>query len=234
MKTILVAAAYNEEGKVGTVVKRGKPFVDEVLIVDDGSKDNTYNEAKEAGAIMIKLEKNQGVGAAMRMGMKYAAKNKYDVAIFMGGDNQDSPEEIPRLLKKIEEGYDFVQGSRYLPGGATIDLPKFRQITTKLHSALFNFLVGNKFKVTDGTNGFRAYKTSIFKDPRIKMDQKWLNRYELEVYLYYKIIDQGYKLIETPVTKSYPPGKSYSKMIPIISWWSITKPLIYLKFGIKK
>lgn len=232
MKKILIAPAYNEEGKIGQVVKRSKPFVNEVLVVNDFSKDKTPEEAKKAGATVINHEINKGVGAAIRTGISYALKNNYDLIFVIGGDNQDNPEEIPRFIKKIEEGYDFVQGSRYLEGGRTVNMPTFRKITTKLHSSMFTLAV-KKFKVTDGTNGFRAYKKEIFRNKNINMFQDWLDRYELEVYLFYKIVRLGYKVTEVPVTKSWFKEQSYTKMVPIVDWWRMLKPLIWLRFRIK-
>ena len=89
--------------------------------------------------------------------------------------------------------------------------------------------------MTDTTNGFRALRLSLFKDERINIDQEWLNTYELEPYLLFKAIQLGYKVTEVPVTKIYPPKKlGYTKMRPIVGWWSILKPIFYLGLGIKR
>lgn len=235
MKTIAVIPAYYEEGKIGTTVKKTKPFVNKIVVINDGSTDNTSKEAEENGAFIIEHEKNMGAGAAIRTGIDYAIKNKYDVCIILGGDDQDDPNQIQRILEKIKQGYDFVQGSRYISeGGKTINIPLFREITTKVYSFLFSFLIGKK--ITDGTNGFRAFKTNIFQNKNINIWQKWLNRYELEPYLYYQLIKNNFKITEVPVTKKYheDKNKSYTKMIPVIDYWRILKPLFFLRFRIKK
>ena len=233
-KIIAIIPAYNESGKISKVVKKiPTQYVDEILVVDDGSIDDTRKEAEQAGASVISHPKNRGVGAAIRTGLDYALQKGFDIAVIMGGDDQDDPTQMDRLLKKIiDEGYDFVQGSRYLPEGETVNIPWFRWITTGFYSFLFKVLA--QFPITDGTNGFRAFRLSILKHPQINIHQRWLNTYELEPYLYYKAIKCGFKVTEAPVTKSYPKGKrGFSKMIPLLDWWRILKPLIYLKLKLK-
>jgi dolichol-phosphate mannosyltransferase len=230
--------AFNEEGKIGTVVqsvlKDCGSFVDEVVVINDGSRDNTSGEARAAGARVIDQEKNQGVGAALRTGMQHAVERNMEIIVVMGGDNQDSASQMLRLLRPlVDDNWDFVQGSRYMAGGERVNIPLFRWITTGFYSFLFKVLI--RFPVSDGTNGYRAFRSSILKDPEINLNQRWLNRYELEPYLFYKVIERGCRVTEAPVTKSYPLGKiGYSKMVPILDWWSILKPLVYLRLGIRK
>jgi len=102
-----------------------------------------------------------------------------------------------------------------------------------MHPMLMSIITGKK--VTDSTNGFRAFHLSIFKDKRIDISQDWLDKYELEPYLLYKAIKLGYNFKEAAVTKFYPPKKlGYTKMKPIVGWWSILRPLVFLGLGIKK
>jgi dolichol-phosphate mannosyltransferase len=89
-------------------------------------------------------------------------------------------------------------------------------------------------RITDGTNGFRAFKTSIFKSENIRLDQDWLDRYELEPYLIYKVIKSGYKLKEVPITIKYHQDGSYTKMKPFKGWWSLARPIFYLTLGIRR
>jgi dolichol-phosphate mannosyltransferase len=235
-KIILVVPALNEVGKIGKVVTGAleQSIILDVLVVDDGSCDNTAAEARDHGAIVIRHKKNLGAGASIRTGIDYALEYKYDIIIVMGGDDQDNASEIMRLISPITEGYfDFVQGSRYLAGGARVNMPLFRWVTTGLYSFVFKSII--RFPVSDGTNGFRAFRASIFQNKKINLWQSWLNRYELEPYLYYKLIKLKYKITEVPVTKRYPSEKiGYTKMIPFLDWWRILSPLILLKLGIKK
>lgn len=237
-KIIAVIPALNEQGKIGKVISRIKkeafPWIDEILVIDDGSRDNTFLEAKDNGARVISHHGNKGAGAAIRTGIDYALTNKYDIVVIMGGDNQDNPSEIRRIVSPIlYDSFDFVQGSRYMAGGAKVNIPLFRWITTGIYSFLFKVII--RFPISDGTNGFRAFRLKIFNEKSINIWQPWLNHYELEPYLFYKVIEHNFRVTEAPVTKSYPFGDvGYTKMIPILDWWSILKPILFLKLGIKK
>src|SRR5262249_34764657 len=144
------------------------------------------------------------------------------------------PAEIPRLLDPIlRDGFDFVQGSRFLDGGGHGNMPIYRRFATRLHPTLFSLAVGKR--VTESTNGFRAFKVSILRDKRIYWNDAWLDKYELEPYLLFKAIRLGYRHTEVPVTKIYPPKHlGYTKMKPITGWWSILRPLLYLGLRIKR
>ncbi len=237
-RIIAVIPALNEEGKVGKVVSRireeASEYIDKILVIDDGSVDNTRTEAERCGATVISHDFNRGAGAAIRSGIDYALKNNYDIMVVMGGDDQDNPDEIKRLLSPIlNDDFDFVQGSRYMAGGKRVDIPLFRWITTGLYSLLFKVIM--KFPISDGTNGFRAFKMSLFNNKAINIWQSWLDRYELEPYLFYKVIELDFKVTEAPVTKMYHPGDmGYTKMIPIFDWWSILRPIVLLRLGIKR
>ncbi|MEW6606249.1 MAG: glycosyltransferase family 2 protein [bacterium] len=233
LKIIASPIAFNEEGKIGNVVKKiPKSLVDLILVVDDYSTDNTRKEAESQGAVVITHKERKGVGAGIRTAIDYAIENKYDIIVIMAGNDKDNPQEISRLIDPIiNEGYDFIQGSRFLKGGYYGNMPFYRILATKLHPLIFSILVGAR--LTESTNGFRAFKTSLFNDKRINLWQDWLNSYELEPYLYYKVIKCGYKWKEVPVTKIYP-QKGTTKMVPFKDWWRILKPLFCLWLGIKK
>ncbi|MFH1038058.1 MAG: glycosyltransferase family 2 protein [PVC group bacterium] len=238
-KILVILPAYNEEGKIGTVVSKIKHspnirFPLNIAVVSDGSTDQTDQEARAEGALVLKHADNRGVGAAIRTGLSYARENGYDIVIVMAGDDQDDPNEIPDILEPIVcNGYDFVQGSRRLFQTQTVDIPLFRRITTKVYSLIFSLLV--KRRITDGTNGFRAFKMSLLRDSRINLNQDWLNTYELEPYLYFKVLSLGYRVRECQVTKIYHKAViGYSKMVPFLDWWRIIKPIFLLAFRIKR
>ena len=242
-KVLVVPVAYNENVKLGNVIQRflksRMASSADYLIVDDGSDDGTTEmiaSYKDRGVMSVKHPQRRGVGAAIRTGIEYAKTHGYEIIVIMAGNDKDNPEEIPQLLEPIlRENYDVVQGSRYLGKvGSGGQMPFYRKCATRLHPFMFSLLTGRH--VTDTTNGFRAIRLSIFNDERINLDQKWLNTYELEPYILWKVITLGYKSKEVFVTKIYPPKKlgGYTKMVPILSWWSILKPLFYLRLGIKK
>lgn len=235
--TILaMAPVLNEEAKIGEVVRRTpRDIVDEVLVIDDGCTDRSPEVARSLGATVLPLGRTVGVGAALRAGYKYALDKGYDVAVVMAGNNKDSPEEIPLLVDPIADGRaDFVQGSRFLKAEANFGpMPLYRKLATRMHPLLFSLAA--RRRVTESTNGFRALRTSLLRDARIKLDQSWLDEYELEPYLLFKAIRLGYGFAEVPVTKIYPPKKlGQTKMKPITGWWSILRPLLYLGLGLKE
>jgi len=225
-----IAPVLDEEVKILHVVRRTpRPLVDEVLVVDDGSTDRSAEVAREEGARVHSMGRVVGVGAAIRAGFDLALAEGFDVAVVMAGNNKDSPEEIPLLLDAmLDRGADFVQGSRFLKEKADFGpMPAYRKLATRLHPWLFSVVAGKR--VTESTNGFRAVSRNVLEDPRIALDQRWLDGYELEPYLYIKTIRLGYHTEEVPVTKVYPPkSQGQTKMKPVTGWWSILRPLVYM------
>jgi len=236
LRVVAIAPVLNEAAKIGEVVRRTpRTIVDELLVIDDGSTDDSAAVARAGGATILDMGRDVGVGAALRAGFEFAVEHGFDVVVVMAGNNKDSPEEIPQLLDPIADGSaDFVQGSRYL--GASGDLgamPFYRRIATRLHPILFSAIA--RRWVTESTNGFRALRTSILRDPALDLSQDWLNEYELEPYLYLRTIRLGYPTAEVPVSKVYPPKRlGQTKMKPITGWWSILRPLVYLGLGLRK
>jgi dolichol-phosphate mannosyltransferase len=236
MRVLAVPVCFNEEKKIGRVLDRFVPgLADKVMVVDDGSSDGSPATVAERGVEILRHDRRQGVGAAIRSAIRYAQANGFDILVILAGNDKDRPTEIPRIVAPIvAEGYDFVQGSRYLPGGDFGNMPIYRSLSTRwIHPILFSLIA--RRKITDSTNGFRAIRVSIFDDPRIQIDQPWLDAYELEPYIMFQAIRLGYKLKEIPVSKIYPPKElGYTKMKPITGWWSILRPIFLLGLGIKK
>jgi dolichol-phosphate mannosyltransferase len=235
LRIIAIAPVLDEEAKIGEVVRRTpRETVDEVLVVDDGSRDNSPAVAAALGASVLSMGRTVGVGAALRAGFAYAMEKSYDVVVVMAGNNKDSPEEIPLLLEPIaDQRADLVQGSRYLKNKATFGaMPVYRRIATRVHPFLFSLAAGRS--VTESTNGFRAIHRRVLLDPRIKLDQPWLDQYELEPYLYLRAIKAGFRTVEVPVTKIYPPrAAGQTKMPPVTGWWSILRPVFFLGLGLR-
>lgn len=236
LRIAAVIPCYNEAGKIERVVERTRAvgIVDSVLVVDDGSTDDSAARARKAGAKVLRLGSVIGVGAALRAGF-LAVKDECDVVVVLAGNNKDEPREIPRLLTPIAEGAaDFVQGSRYLEGGnAAGGMPRYRRIATQFHPWFFSRMSGKA--ISESTNGFRAFHVRLLGDPRLDLDQRWLDGYALEPYLLLQVVRLGYRHTEVPVTKTYPPkGSAFTKMRPWTDWWQILSPGVWLPLGIKR
>jgi dolichol-phosphate mannosyltransferase len=236
-KILCVLPAYNEEGKIGRVVKKVKKEdgIDTILVVDDFSSDKTSQEAKTQGALVLRHKMNLGVGAAIRSGIDYAIANDFDIVVILSGDDQHDSQDIPSVLSPLlNDGYHFVQGSRRLKGGRIVGGSLFRRFATKLYAVIFRFFTG--FPSTDATNGFRAFYVSIFKEGRINLWQDWLDRYELEPFMLFKVaVDKNMKMREVPITLIYHNhAGGYTKMKFFLDWWRLFRPMIYLKLRMKK
>jgi dolichol-phosphate mannosyltransferase len=235
MRVLAATFAYNEGEKIRrTLARHPANRSYDLLVHDDGSTDGAL-DGIDPGILVLRHETNQGIGAAMKRVFEYSLAHGYDVLVIHAGNDKDDPLEIPSLVEPIRaDAADFVQGSRYLGGGGFGNMPRYRVLGTRLIHPLIFSLAARK-RVTESTNGFRAFRTTILRDPRIDWRQAWLDRYELEPYLLLKAIRLGYRHVEVPVTKIYPAhALGYTKMRPFVDWWSIIRPVVYLGLGWKQ
>jgi len=240
-KVISIIPVYRDVSDLLVVLSKfNDKTVDEICVVTDCvatpylSRIKAMEEKSGIPISIISREKRNGVGSAIRSGIQYALSRKYEVAVIMAGNNKDDPGEIPRLLAPIvDEGYDYIQGSRFLAGGKCPNNPLLRKVFSRLYPFIWTMIT--RVRCTDVTNGFRSIRMSVFSDSRIDINQKWLDQYQLEYYVHFKVLTLGYKTKEVPVTKTYPFSHKggYSKISPFRDWWSIVGPLIYLALRIK-
>ncbi|PKN12863.1 MAG: DUF2304 domain-containing protein [Deltaproteobacteria bacterium HGW-Deltaproteobacteria-4] len=156
---LVIVPAYNEEENISRVIDdlgRLQAVVD-ILVINDGSVDNTSRAARSGGrAKVVDLPKNLGIGGAVQTGFKYAARNDYQIAIQFDGDGQHLADEIPKLLRVLQEqGVNMVIGSRFLEEQSGYRSTFMRRIGIRLFQAVNSLLIGQM--VTDNTSGFRAY-----------------------------------------------------------------------------
>ncbi|MCZ3367503.1 MULTISPECIES: glycosyltransferase family 2 protein [Methanobacterium] len=153
VKLTAVMPAYNEELCISGIILGSKKYVDEVIVVDDGSTDNTVEIAELAGARVIRHYSNKGKGAALKTGFK-AAKGS-EIIVALDSDGQHNPEEIPKLITPILTGEaDIVNGSRYINGNKK-DTPSYRRIGQAVLDKATN--LGSGLDITDSQSGFRAF-----------------------------------------------------------------------------
>ena len=237
MNQILVAFfAFNEGGKIRRTIERFRSLDGyDLLVMDDGSTDGSIEAIDVPGVAVLRNDGNRGAGYSVRRVLLHAREKGYLAVCLVAGNDKDRPEDIGPLTRPVLDGTaDFVQGSRYAPGGRFGNMPLHRRLATQLlHPMLVRLLTGRR--LTDTTNGFRAVRLAILDDARIDLGQSWLDRYELEPYLLYKVLTLGYRVCEVPVTKIYPPhAEGYSKIRPFSGWWSILRPFVYLSLGIRR
>ena len=232
MKTLAILPGLNVASHVGEVVKRVPAGdVDAILVVDDGSTDDTSGAARAAGATVIRHEQNRGVGAAIRTGLLHARDEGFDAVVILNAIGKFDPARVGDLLAPLREGKaDLVQGSRFVAGGRHQGTPLKRRIGTRGYSLAFSVLLGHN--VSDASSGIRAFRTSLAFADGIRLDQPWLDRYELEPYLLWKSIERGYRVVEVPMRIEYPAGPrhAYTRMRPVHDWWHLVRPMVTLWF----
>jgi dolichol-phosphate mannosyltransferase len=233
---ILVATfAYNEGEKIRrTIDRHPADRTYDLLVADDGSTDGALDRV-DPRITVLRNATRRGIGASMKGVFEFALERNYDILVIQAGNNKDDPLEIPALLEPLLRGTaDFVQGSRFLRGGRHGNMPRYRILGTgMIHPLILSIAAGKR--VTESTNGFRAFRTALLRDSRIDWRQDWLNGYELEPYLLLKTIKLGYRHCEVPATKIYPSAKlGYTKMRPLVDWWGILRPVVYVGLGFKR
>lgn len=194
-KTLVIIPAYNESESIEKVVNSvyaQKIENLDVIVVNDGSKDNTLQEAKKTKAIVIDLPNNLGIGGAVQTGYLYAQKNNYDIAIQLDGDGQHNPKYLKELIEKvIKEDVDLVIGSRFVEK-TNYDQTFFRMLGINVISFTIKLMTGEK--IYDTTSGYRAANKNIIDE--------FVKSYPYdypEPCTNMSIIKKGYKLQEIPV-----------------------------------
>lgn len=166
-KIFCIIPAFNEEEKIAKVIKDVFPFFDKIIIVDDGSFDNTYKEAKKSGVVVLRHLINRGQGAALETGNQYALKNGVDFVVHFDADGQFLSDEINDVLEPLKDDkYDIVFGSRFL--GKKNNMPFFKKNILFPVARLINLFLG--VKTTDPQSGFRAMNRKALEKIKIKND----------------------------------------------------------------
>ncbi len=156
-RVVAIVPAYREEDAIAGVVDEIRAFdpTIDVVVIDDGSPDQTAAAAAQAGANVVRLPFNLGIGAAVQTGFRFALEHGYDTAVRLDGDGQHDPTELPKLFAALEPGgVDVVTGSRFLHGDGDYRPPLARRIGITWFARLVSLLT--RQKVTDTTSGFQA------------------------------------------------------------------------------
>lgn len=194
----------------------------DVYILDGGSTDNSLEEGylreHRITGLLTKTDVGK-LGAQLRMGFDYCLKEGYEGVITVDGNGKDGLDAVPDFICKLEEGYDFIQGSRFVDKGVARNTPLSRFFAIKLiHAPFISFLASKRF--TDTTNGFRGHSAHFLRSANIF--RKIFSEYELLFYLSVASGDKRYRATEIPVTRSY---KKNAKIVTKISFWGNFKIL---------
>jgi glycosyltransferase involved in cell wall biosynthesis len=185
--------AYNEARYVGSIVLQARQYVDEVIVVDDGSTDNTARVAQLAGATVIQHRENKGYGAAIQSILAEAKKRNPDVLVLLDADSQHNPNEIPTLIKPILEGFDLVIGSREAQRDKT---PRYRRIGKKV--ILRSTRLASKTNIADSECGFRAFSKRAISELELKETGMAISAETVT-----RAADKNLKITEVPISNIY-------------------------------
>jgi glycosyltransferase involved in cell wall biosynthesis len=176
VQTVAIIPAYNEADTIGPVIDETGGYVDRVVVVDDGSTDETAAVARDHGASVIEHIVNTGVGGAVRTGYRYAIRNGFDLVVQIDADGQHDPAQIPVLLERAEDS-DTVVGSWYLN-----DSPReyfwVRRLGIRFFTSAVNLL--GSTEITDVTSGYRVYRVSALESILHHSDKHWAVEQTLE------------------------------------------------------
>jgi glycosyltransferase involved in cell wall biosynthesis len=228
LKIVSVIPCHNEEKYIGSVVLKTKKYVDHVIVVDDGSIDKTGEVAELAGAIVVSHDKNMGKGMALNTGIKKAQELCADICIFLDGDYQHNPDEIPFLINPIiNENVDIVVGSRFLYKNK---MPLYRKFGE--HILTFTSNIGSQVRLTDSQSGFRALSKKALE--RLQFNSKG---FSVESELQFLAKELGLKIKEVPISVNYedkpkrnPFYHGISVLMRIITFIGEKRPLLF--FGV--
>lgn len=211
--------AYNEENTIYDVIKKTSEHVDAIIVCDDGSTDNTVSVAESAGALIIKNNQNLGKGAAMKSLFRYAKKLDADIAIFLDGDGQFLPEEIPKLINPIlKTNVDIVIGYRF---ENQKNMPKYREIGNKLLDKITN--LASELALRDTQSGFRAYSKNAIDKIQFNSDG-----FAADSEILIDASNKDLKITEEKVTVLYDTGSKTSTKHPVLHSADVLTPLIEL------
>lgn len=206
----------------------------DIIIFDGGSNDNSVeiNFLKSVNVRTLLTKIGEGKqGAQFRMGFDYILNEGYEGIITIDGNNKDGVEYIKDFINKLEEGYQFIQGSRFIKGGIHKNTPLFRYLSVKLiHAPWISFMSG--FHYTDTTSAYRGISSKILLDKNINIFRNIFSGYELLFYMSVAVSKFGYKICEIPVSRIYPKNTKTPTKISFAESFNIIKILYKLNKGV--
>ena len=202
-KVIAAMPAYNEGKYIGSLVLQARQYADEVIVVDDGSRDQTAQLAELAGATVVRHGQNQGYGSAIQSIMAEARKRNADILVIFDADAQHNPGEIPRLVEGIRAGADLVIGSREMGKSPTAT---YRRVGQRILSRMTR--VASRTRLSDTESGFRAYSRKALDNLELK--EKGM---AVSSEIVTEAVAKGLRVAEVPISVTY--ARDSSTLNPI-------------------
>ncbi len=220
LRVLAASPCFNEQNFIGDVVTRARKYVDQVIVIDDGSTDDTAKVAQAAGAEVIRHEARKGAGAATKSGFQAAKRSNADILVTLDGDGQHNPEDIPKLLAPIRSNEaDLVIGSRFLPptqqtqqtlrtqGTPQTPIPRYRKFGINVITWLYN--LGSEVKVSDSQSCFRAHSRRLIDAINITEDG-----FGFSVQVLIQVRRKSFTIKEVPISCLYhPQGSSLNPVV---------------------
>jgi dolichol-phosphate mannosyltransferase len=224
MRVLVVVPTYNERENVELLlpaVRAAVPDAD-VLVVDDSSPDGTGDAVTRLGEqlgqiTLLSRPGKQGLGSAYRHGFDYALDRGYEVVVSMDVDLSHAPEVLPEFIRLVEAGADAVIGSRYVPGGATVNWPLYRRVLSRWGNRYTSFVL--RLQVRDCTSGYRAYRAAALKE--IDPGSTTADGYAFLTELVRRLVRAGLRVMETPIVfrdRRYGASKMSGRIVAESMW----------------
>lgn len=204
MKIVITIPAYNEEKTIGIVidkiqeVMKSNSYKYEILVVDDGSKDDIAKVAKNAGAVVYSHPRNYGLAETFKTEIKKSLEMGADIIVHIDADNQYQPVEIPKLIKEINNGYDLVLGSRF--NGTIESMPIIKRLGNKAFSKVISNISG--IKISDAQTGFRAFTREVAEKVKITSNHTYTQEQIIRAVM------EKFRIKEVPIYFAKRDGKS--------------------------
>lgn len=217
-KYCVVIPVINEGERIGNLLARmneiGLSDIADIIIIDggsfDGSLDSTKLQSLKVNSLLLKLGQGR-LSAQLLCAYDFALEAGYTGIVTIDGNDKDDPVGVPKMIRHLETGVDFVQGSRFVADGYAENTPFLRDIAIRfIHAPLLS--VFSRHRWTDTTQGFRGYSARLLLDPRVKIFRNCFISYELLAYLSYRAPRLGFRCVEIGTIRRYPVGKVPTKI----------------------
>lgn len=203
MRVTVVVPTFNEADNIETLIRGVRQELPDaqILVVDDGSPDGTADRAEKLHEVLgnievVRRDSKDGLGAAYRAGLRHAIDAGAEICVQMDADMSHDPGVLPALVAIVEHGADVAIGSRYVPGGITLDWPRRRRWVSRWGNRYAAGVLG--LAINDATAGYRAYRSTALE--QMRFDTVTAEGYGFQIEMTYRIVRLGGKVVEFPIT----------------------------------